>query len=154
MPRHNENPHLSRRRNYGAVMTIKAASQDVAATTVAEALDMHLAALRDGSVLSASGRPYKSTAVAKYRRIAERTLKPELGHYPLADVRPSDVWRLVDRLQSERAGTGTTFATLDLLRAIYRTAIERQQVPTDPTVGAASRLAKGPTMAEESPPSR
>jgi len=109
---------------------------------VAEALDIYLATLRNGSALSAANRPYKPAAIDKYRRIAERTLKPKLGQYPLCDLRPHDIHGLVSALRATGTGTGTIHATLDLLRAVYRDAIKRGEARIDPTSGVGSRLTK------------
>ncbi len=112
------------------------------ATTVAEALDAYLTGLRDGSIVSAPNRRYKPAAIEKYERIVEKTLKPALGHYKIAELQRHHVRQLVDRLQSEGRGTGTIHTTLDPLRAIYRVGIERGEVAIDPTAGAGSWLAK------------
>jgi hypothetical protein len=142
MPRRNRNARRVERGRCGAVITIDAAPRRMARITVAEGLDIYLAALRDGSALSAASRPYKPAAIDKYQRIAERTLKPKLGRYVLCDLQRHDIHRFVDTLRAERTGTGTIHATLDLLRAVYHDAIKRGEARTDPTSGAGSRLAK------------
>lgn len=114
------------------VTSVEPARRPLTATTVAEAIDIYLGGLRNGSVLRSSNRPYKPAAIEKYRHIAEKTLKPELGRYTLSEVQASDVHRLTDKLQSAGVGKGTIHATLDLLRSVYREAIERGEVATDP----------------------
>ena len=127
MPRRNRSARRVGRGRCGAVITIDAAPRRTARITVAEGLDIYLAALRDGSALSAANRPYKPAAIDQYQRIAERTLKPKLGQYLLCDLQHQDIHRLVGALRAERTGTGTIHATLDLLRAVYRHAIKARR---------------------------
>jgi hypothetical protein len=127
MPRRNRNARRVERGRCGAVITIAAAPRRTARITVAEGLDIYLAALRDGSALSAANRPYKPAAIDQYQRIAERTLKPKLGQHLLCDLQHQDIHRFVGALRAERIGTGTIHATLDLLRAVYRHAIKARR---------------------------
>lgn len=112
--------------------------------TVADALDEYLDALVDGSVLSPANRPYKPAAIGSYRRAVETRLKPALGSCKLSELERADVYRMVEKLRRDGRGAGSIHATLEPLRAVYRAAIKRGEVVSDPTAGVGSRLGGTP----------
>ncbi len=59
-----------------------------------------------------------------------------LGDKRLSDIERADVQDLADKLTGEGLSASTVQNTLDPLRVIYRRAIRRDLVSTDPTEGA------------------
>ena len=103
-------------------------------TTVAEAAEAWLAGAEDGTIRNRNGRPYKPSAIRGYRRALDKRVLPALGHLRLSEVRRIDVQDFVDRLMRDGHGESTILNTLDPLRAIYRRAIQREQVAVNPCV--------------------
>ena len=67
----------------------------------------------------------------------------DLGDRRLTDIVRADVQDLADRLTGEGLAASTVQNTLDLLRAIFRRAIRRDQVAVDPTEHLELRRPKG-----------
>jgi len=101
-------------------------------TTVAEAAAAWLAGAADGTILNRNGRAYKPSSLRGYRRALDKRVLPTLGHLRLSEVRRVDVQDLVDRLLADGHDPSTILNTLDPLRAIFRRAIQREQVAVNP----------------------
>jgi integrase len=102
--------------------------------TLNDAVDQWLDALRAGQVPNRSGDPYKPSAVRGYEHSLRRRVLPRLGHMRLEDIRPKDVQALVDRLVQEKCAAATIDSALTPLRALYRRAVARGEVNTNPTL--------------------
>lgn len=103
-------------------------------TTLREAADEWLAGAREGTVRSRNGRVYKPATLRGYERALDKRVLPALGHMRLSEVRRMDVQDLADRLLAEGHDPSTILNTLDPLRAIFRRAIQREQVAVSPCV--------------------
>jgi integrase len=106
-----------------------------AATTIREAGAALLAGIRDGSVRTRSGDPYKPAAARAYERDLRLRVYPELGSMRLVEVRRSDLQALADRLLVAGLDPSTIRGAFMPLRVIYRRAIARDEVAVNPTTG-------------------
>jgi integrase len=102
--------------------------------TVAEALDTYLVGMRDGTILDRSGRSYKPATCRSYARSVRLRLVPLLGRYRLSELRRRDVQDAIDTMRAHGVAPSTVRNALDPLRAVYRRALQRDEVATDPTV--------------------
>lgn len=101
--------------------------------TVREATTAWLEGAEAGSVRDRSGRSYKPSTVRSYRAVLELHVLPKLGDCRLSDVRRRDVQELADRLLADGLSASSVRNALDPLRAIYRRAVQRDQVAINPT---------------------
>jgi integrase len=97
--------------------------------TVAQTAGEFLADVRSGKRRDRKGKVYKPSTIRGYERGLAK-IKAELGNYPLAELRRTDVQRFVDGLEG---APSTIRNTLDPLRAIYRHALKRELVVVNPT---------------------
>jgi integrase len=102
-----------------------------------------LAGVADGSIPTRSGGRYKPSVIRSYEASLRLRLLPELGDRRLADVSRADVQDLADRLTGAGLTASTVSNALDPLRVIYRRAIRRDLVTTDPTKGLELRRPDG-----------
>lgn len=104
--------------------------------TLAEAAERWLVEARAGVVRTRSGDRYKPSAIRSYE-CALRMVLPQLGHLRLSSVTRARLQEYVDaRLLAGRAPSTVRNAVLPL-RAIYRRALQRDEVSHNPTVGLA-----------------
>lgn len=101
---------------------------------LAKAAAVWLDALRAGHVRNRSGDPYKPSAIRGYEYTLRTYALPQLGQHRLAEIRPQDVQRLVDRLVQDKCAPATIDSALTPLRALYRRAVARGEVQTNPTL--------------------
>jgi integrase len=106
-----------------------------ASTSLREAASEWLSGAREGVVRNRSGDHYKPSALRGYEQALRDYIIPELGAAKLADVRRSDVQRLVDRLLGSGLNASTIRNALLPLRAIYRHALSLDEVAVNPTQG-------------------
>lgn len=111
--------------------------------TVAEALDALIVGMRDGSVLDRSGKEYKPATVRSYEQAVRRYLKPRLGRHRLDALERGHVQALVDGLRRKGLKPSTVHNKLDPLRVVYRRAVNRDLVGTDPTANLELPLVRG-----------
>ncbi|HWH43278.1 MAG TPA: tyrosine-type recombinase/integrase, partial [Thermoleophilaceae bacterium] len=104
-------------------------------TTVREAGAALVAGMRDGTIRNRKGQPYKPSAIRGYERCLRLRIDPELGDRRLSDVRRRDVQDLVDVLLADGLSGSTIANTLNPLQVIYRRALKREEVTTNPTTG-------------------
>ncbi|MDP9294059.1 MAG: tyrosine-type recombinase/integrase, partial [Actinomycetota bacterium] len=102
--------------------------------TLNDAVDQWLDALRAGHVCNRSGDPYKPSAIRGYEQCLRLRVLPVLGHFRLEEIRPRDVQRMVDGLAQSEAAPATIDAALTPLRALYRRAVARGEVTSNPTL--------------------
>lgn len=102
-------------------------------TTLREAADAFLAGAEAGTIRARNGQPYRPSALRSYRRALTKRVLPDLGARKLGDVTRFDLQDLVDRLLAEGLSSSTIQNTLMPLRAIYRRALRRGDVATNPT---------------------
>ena len=103
--------------------------------TVADALDALIEGMESGQVLDRTGKPYKPATCRSYRVAADGYLKPALGRWRLSELRRRDVQDLVDELRARGLAASTIHNKIDPLRVLYRRALHRDEVTTDPTHG-------------------
>jgi integrase len=102
--------------------------------TLAEAVDTWLAALRAGHVRNRSGDPYNPSAIRGYEHCLRRRVLPVLGPYRLREIRPQDVQAFIDGLVQAQLAPATIDVALTPLKALYRRAVARGDVPSNPTL--------------------
>jgi integrase len=100
-----------------------------------EAVEDWLDGLRDGTITNRSGDPYKPAAIRGYEATLRLRVRPVLGHLRLGEVTTRDVQRLVDELVKAKRAPATIDTALTPLKALYRRAVARGDVRTNPTIG-------------------
>jgi integrase len=90
---------------------------------------------RAGLIHNRSGKRYKPAALRSYEDALRLRIYPALGPVPLADLRRSDLQRLVSRWLKEGLTASTIRNTLMPLRAIYKRALALDEVAVNPTMG-------------------
>ncbi len=88
-----------------------------------------------GSVRNRSGKAYKPSAVAGYRRSLVNEILPDLGTHPLQQIRREDMQEFVDRLLAKGLDPSTVRNHLMPLRVIFRRKLARGVVSINPTAG-------------------
>ena len=101
--------------------------------SVAEAAREWLDLAERGVVRTRSGDQYKPSALRSYNA-SLRALLPEIGHLRLSAVTRNQLQDIVDRLVANGRAPSTVRNTLLPLRAIYRRALTREDVLTNPTL--------------------
>jgi integrase len=102
-------------------------------TLVKEAAGEWLEAARAGVVRTRSGEPYKPSAIRGYEATLRRTIVPELGHLRLSALTRARIQDLIDRLVARGLAPSTVGNAILPLRAIYRRAVDREEVAVNPT---------------------
>lgn len=102
--------------------------------TVLQASVQWLEAARLTVVRTRSGFPYKPSAIRTYEWALNRYVLPELGHLRLSAVTKSRVQGLVDDLVRSGLAPGSVRNAVLPLRTLYRYAIEREIVASNPTL--------------------
>ena len=85
--------------------------------------------------LNRSGRSYKPSALRGYEADLTTYVLPDLGATRLSDLRRGDLQALVDRLLGQRHSASKVRNVIVPVRVIFRHAIERDEVTTNPTTG-------------------
>ncbi len=98
---------------------------------VATAIEAYLAAIDAGRALNKHGRQYKPSAIRDLQGALDRYVRPALGGKRLADVRRSDVQRLVDSMTPEKSGSRVR-TVVNAIRSLYGWAQDRELVDHDP----------------------
>lgn len=98
---------------------------------VGKAVDLFIAAAREGKVLTKHGRRYKRRAIDDLESALVVHVVPALRGKRLADVRRGDVQRLVDELAVELSGSRVR-TVVNAMRSMYRWAQDRDHVSHDP----------------------
>jgi integrase len=111
--------------------------------TFREASARFIDGARDGSIRNRSGDEYKPGAIREYERALRLRLLPAIGAHKLADIRRSDLQRLVERWLGQNADPSTIRNTINALRAVYRHAIACELVAVNPTTGLALPAVRG-----------
>jgi integrase len=103
--------------------------------TVEQAAEAWLEGARTGTMRTRSGDPYKPSAIRSYERALRLRVYDRLGHFQLSDVRRTDLQDFIDAMQADGLSPSTIDCTLNPLRAIYRRAVARGEVGTNPVRG-------------------
>lgn len=105
------------------------------APTLHEAAGGWLDLAERGVVLARGDRPYRPSTLRGYRRSLEAELLPEFGTRRLDTLKRGELNGYVQRLQVRGIAASTVRNVVVPLRAIYRHALDLEQVATNPTVG-------------------
>jgi integrase len=101
--------------------------------TVGEAASEWLAGVESGAVRDRSGREYKPSTARGFREKLDRYLLPALGAHRLTELRRRDVLALNDHLMGEGLSPSSVSNTIDPLRCLCRSAIQRELITVNPT---------------------
>jgi integrase len=104
---------------------------------IATAAEAFIAEMRAGGARTRSGDPYKPSAIRNYDEGFRLRIVPAIGASRLADVRTSDLQRLVARWQGEEfnLNPSTIRNTINALRALYRHSVALGHCHHNPTQG-------------------
>jgi integrase len=102
-------------------------------TLVKDAAAEWLAAAQAGVVRTRSGEPYKPSAIRGYESTLRRTILPELGDLRLSVLTRTQIQELIDRLVARHLAPSTVANAILPLRAIYRRAVDREEIAVNPT---------------------
>lgn len=80
-----------------------------------------------------SGRSYKPSTIRTYAEKLDAYVLPALGDYRLSELRRPEVQALADQMLAAGLAPSTVRNAIDPLRAIYRRAIQRDEVAINPT---------------------
>jgi integrase len=108
-----------------------------------QAAEDWLDAAKAGLARTRSGDMYKPSALRGYEQALRDRVLPTLGDTQLADIRRSDVQRLVNRLIGDDLSPSTIRNALMLLRGIYRYALALDDVAVNPTTGVQLPAVRG-----------
>ena len=101
--------------------------------TVQAAAQVWLEGARRGTVRDRSGRSYKPSTIRTYFEKLDSYVLPTLGGFRLSELRRHDVQALADEMLGAGLAPSTVRNAIDPLRAIYRRAIQRDEVAINPT---------------------
>jgi integrase len=101
--------------------------------TIAEAAEVLIAGVHDGTILDRTGKPYKPSTARGYEQLLHAYVIPALGGWKLSELQRREVQDFVDGLRSQGLSPSTIANILDPLRVIFRRAIRRDEVAIDPT---------------------
>ena len=102
--------------------------------TVGEAAEDWLRAAEAGIIRTRSGDPDKPSALRSYREALRSKMLPHLGSQRLSAVSSNQIQDLVDRLVAQGLAPSTVRNAILPLRAIYRRALQRDDVAINPTL--------------------
>src|SRR5829696_2222460 len=111
--------------------------------TVAEAADEWISGAKAQVIRTRSGTPYKPSALRSYERSLRTRVVPALGHLRLSSVSRASLQDLVDEMVGAGKSPSTVRNTILPLRAIYRRAVARADVMTNPTLGLSLPAPRG-----------
>jgi len=89
-----------------------------------------------GAVTNRSGDPYKRSALRSYESGMRLRVLPRFADVRLADLQRPDLQEFADNLLADGLNPSTIQVTLLPVRAIYRRALSRGEVATNPCSGA------------------
>lgn len=111
--------------------------------TLRDAAAAFVAGIESGVIVSRRGVPYKPSVRRAYATDLRRFVLPEVGTLKLAEIRRNDVQALVDQLLEQGQSPTRVHAIVMPLRAIFRRAIERDEVAVNPTANVRIPVATG-----------
>ena len=103
--------------------------------TVREAAEQFIAGIQAGAIRTRSGRPYKPSALAGYKRELTNRVVPAFGATRLRELTLPDVQLWADRLAAEGLSASTVRNVIVPLRALYAWALPRGLASVNPTRG-------------------
>ncbi len=103
--------------------------------TVDAAAKAWLDGAREGLIRPRSGDAYTPASIRAYEAGWRLRVEPEFGQVRLTEVTRTDLQDFVDGLVAEGLDASTIGVTMNLLRAVYRRALNREEVSINPTAG-------------------
>ncbi len=103
--------------------------------TLAEACRAWLEGARSGAIRTRNGHRYKPSVIRGYEIAVRTKLEPALGSRRLAALTRTDLQDLIDELVARGYAPASVRNAVMPLRAIYRRALGRGEVPANPTRG-------------------
>lgn len=103
--------------------------------TVAEVAETFMTGIESGTITTRSGRPYKPSAIAGYRRELQARVVPAFGASRLGDLALPDIQRWADTLATTGIAPSTVHNVVNALRALYGWALPRGLATVNPTRG-------------------
>jgi integrase len=119
-------------RGAAAAGTLRAPSK----RTIKQAGDELLAGMRDSTLLSRSGRPYKPSTIRRYELALEKHIYPEIAKLTLSTVDRVRVDALIKKWVRDGQDPSSIRNNLDPLRVIFREALYLGAVVIDPMMKA------------------
>jgi integrase len=104
-------------------------------TTIREAWEEWHEGAVEGTIRNRSGDPFKPSALRAYEGAMRREVLPQLGSARLSELRRGDLQELADRLLARGLSSSAVGVTLLPLRALYRRALARDELATNPCTG-------------------
>ena len=101
--------------------------------TINQAADELVEGMKSGQVRTRSGDPYKPSAIRSYEGALQSHIRPEFGTVRLTGLTRNAVQDLADSLLAEDYSPSSVRNAIMPLRAIYRRAMQRGVVATNPT---------------------
>jgi integrase len=102
--------------------------------TVRQAAEEWLLAAEAGIIRTRSGDPYKPSALRAYRQALRKRVLPQIGSQRLSAVTRNQLQDLLDRLVAKGLAPSTVRNSILPLRAIYRRALQRDEIAANPTL--------------------
>jgi integrase len=102
--------------------------------TLQAAGDALLDGIESGAVRKRGGGRYRPGVRRAYKRALTLYVYPRLGAWRLSHITQPDLLDLVEQLQADDLSASTIKNALDPVRVIYRRAVERGVVDTNPTL--------------------
>ena len=96
-----------------------------------------------GVILTRSRERYKPSTLRGYRQAMQDVILPDLGAMHLDELRRADLQRLAERQCKKGKGASTVRNTLLPVRAIYRRAMQLEDVSVNPTLGLQLPASRG-----------
>jgi integrase len=90
---------------------------------------------RAGTIRTRAGDPYKPSALTSYESTLRKWVLPRLGQRKLSEIRRRDLQDLSEQMLAAGRDPSTVRNALMPLRAIYRRAVNREEVSSNPTIG-------------------
>jgi integrase len=111
--------------------------------TLRQTAEDWLCAAEAGIIRTRSGDRYKPSALRSYREALRSKVLPSLGSQRLSAVTANQIQDLVDRLVAQGLAPSTVRNAILPLRAIYRRALQRNEVAVNPTLKLALPAVRG-----------
>ena len=111
--------------------------------TLRQAAAAWLQGARAGLIRTRGGDPYKPATIRSYDQTLELRVLPELGSKRLSEITRNELQDLADALVAEQRSASTITTALLPVRAIYRRAMQRNEIAVNPTTGLEMPAVRG-----------
>ena len=98
-----------------------------------QAADAWLIAAKSGVVRTRSGSPFKPAALRSYEDSLRRFVLPRLGRTRLSELSRNQIQDVVDEMVAKDYAPSTVRNAVLPLRSICRRALDREEIPSNPT---------------------